>query len=234
MIHIIPLMLYFLAGAAWGVRETCWQDSEKWVDILPDNLDGGINPFTWEWWDASVSWKNKYREGNPALGRAFPGSKWLGVVITDAYHLFQGIHTLLICLALMVGSYLGHPPHVAANWQWVIYFVLITTVYKAGFTFTLTYTIPMFRSILHPLVRTSARIYWWLDSLKDYGMLAFPAALGALALLGIFLPMWLLDTYTPIHNAWALLIPLTTFVAVTRWLVFARKLDAKFRRDLEY
>ena len=234
MIHIIPLILYFLAGAAWGVRETCWQDSDEWVEVLPDNLDGGINPFTWEWWDASVSWKNKYREGNPALGRAFFGSKWLGVIITDAYHLFQSIHTMLICLAIMVGSYLGHPPHVAANWQWVIYFVLITTAYKTGFTITLRYTIPMFRHILHPIVRASARIYWKLDELKDYGMLAFPGALFIIVLLTIFLPMDLLATYTSIHHAWAFLIPLAVFSLITWWLTKARKLDAKFRRDLEY
>lgn len=71
----------FAAGMAYGIHET--------VVHKPFNI-----PDNWNrrWWDSRESWKNKYKQGDPAQGQAFPGSMGPLVWTTDAKHLFGGLY----------------------------------------------------------------------------------------------------------------------------------------------
>ena len=51
-------------------------------------------------WDPEISWRNKYKKGDPSQGPRFLGSKTLFVGLTDAWHLFKTIRTLFIFLGL--------------------------------------------------------------------------------------------------------------------------------------
>ena len=53
-------------------------------------------------WDGENSWKNKYINGDPKLGRV----KWFfgmtkPVQITDAFHLFKTLMIINICLSII-------------------------------------------------------------------------------------------------------------------------------------
>ena len=68
-------------------------------------------------WDPDISWRNKYKNGDPKQGRAFFGSTTFLVFLTDAWHLlkfaqmacFRLAVVLLLPLAWywMIGSYFG-------------------------------------------------------------------------------------------------------------------------------
>lgn len=47
-------------------------------------------------WNPNISWRNKYKDGNPAEGEKFFLSKTLFVGFTDAWHLFKLLRTLSI------------------------------------------------------------------------------------------------------------------------------------------
>lgn len=70
-----------ISGAAWGVHESVVHHPDR----IPDGWNKGF-------WDARISWKNKYENGNPAQGPAFPGSTTIFSSITDAKHLFGSLH----------------------------------------------------------------------------------------------------------------------------------------------
>lgn len=47
-------------------------------------------------WDPSVSWKNKYKDGDPTNGERFFLSKTLLVGLTDGWHLFKLFRTFFL------------------------------------------------------------------------------------------------------------------------------------------
>ena len=51
-------------------------------------------------WDASESWKNKYKDGDPNKGPKFFLSNTLFVGLTDAWHLFKTLRTLSVMLGV--------------------------------------------------------------------------------------------------------------------------------------
>jgi len=81
--RIAPIGLALASGLAYGIHET--------VVHHPDRI-----PESWDrqWWDASRSWTNKYKAGDPAQGEKFPGSTTVLVWATDAKHAFGTAHRL--------------------------------------------------------------------------------------------------------------------------------------------
>ena len=71
----------FASGLCYGIHET--------VVHKPFRIPDGWNR---QWWDSRESWRNKYRNGDPAKGQAFPGSMGPLVWTTDAKHLFGGLY----------------------------------------------------------------------------------------------------------------------------------------------
>jgi len=52
-------------------------------------------------WDPEVSWRNKYKDGDPNKGPRFIGSDTIFVGLTDAWHLFKMFRTLFIFLGVL-------------------------------------------------------------------------------------------------------------------------------------
>lgn len=73
-----------IAGSAWGFHEGTQHHWSKFQKKFPD-----ANP---NYWNPEISWKNKYRNGNPEEGEKFYGSSTVFVAITDAKHLLSFIH----------------------------------------------------------------------------------------------------------------------------------------------
>lgn len=78
---IVPVLFSGMSGAAYGVHETVVHHPDR----IPDSWSA-------QFWDNRVSWRNKYKYGNPQHGPAYPGSTTLFVWTTDAKHLFGSLH----------------------------------------------------------------------------------------------------------------------------------------------
>lgn len=72
------LGIYF-SGVLDGVSETLVWHPDAFQAMHPN-----ANP---RYWDPYQSWRNKYRNGDPAQGRAFIGSRTWAAWATDGYHL---------------------------------------------------------------------------------------------------------------------------------------------------
>lgn len=71
----------FLSGACEGVAETLKFRYNRFERIHPGAPANRWNP--------EISWKGKYKNGDPAQGPAFFGSTTFLVWTTDRYHLFR-------------------------------------------------------------------------------------------------------------------------------------------------
>lgn len=69
-------------------------------DTLADHYGHSI--FRGSWWDKSTSWRNKWKNGDPANGEAFPGSSTVLVFTTDAWHLFNMVQYTAFFLAVVL------------------------------------------------------------------------------------------------------------------------------------
>ena len=78
---IAPASFALVSGGAWGFHET----SVHHPDRFPDSW----NP---NYWDARVSWKNKYYRNDPQNGAKYLGSTTFLAWTTDSKHLFGTIH----------------------------------------------------------------------------------------------------------------------------------------------
>lgn len=96
----LKLGLMFLSGAADGMTQVIAFHPDRFFDHHPN--------ANRQFWDNSISWRNKYRNGDPAQGRAFVGSTtWLAWT-TDAYHLFRTTSRLTAVAGLTIPLYAGN------------------------------------------------------------------------------------------------------------------------------
>lgn len=58
-----------------------------------------------EFWNPTISWKNKYRNGAVSQGPAFFLSTGILVAFTDAWHLFKSMMIVLIVLSIVTFPY---------------------------------------------------------------------------------------------------------------------------------
>lgn len=77
--HIAPATCMFIAGMADGLRDA--------VIFHNDRVLSKLNVSERFW--GPESWRNKYKNGDPAHGRRFPGSRTWLVWTTDAPHLLK-------------------------------------------------------------------------------------------------------------------------------------------------
>ena len=71
--------LVFTAGASKGFNETLMFHWKAFHRAFPN-----ANP---QWFNPNISWRNKYKDGNPDAGSRFPLSTSVLVMFTDQYHL---------------------------------------------------------------------------------------------------------------------------------------------------
>jgi hypothetical protein len=77
--YVVTGSMVFLSGAADGVNQALMYQYGGFKKVFPHAND--------HFWKPSVSGANKYKNGDPGQGAAFPGScTWL-VFMTDGYHL---------------------------------------------------------------------------------------------------------------------------------------------------
>lgn len=85
-------------------------------------------------WDPSISWKNKYKNGDPLAGSKFPGSTTIFVGLTDAWHFFKLLRNLAIFIGILFFTW-----YCGGVWLGVFWTILARIVF--GITFTIFYKI---------------------------------------------------------------------------------------------
>ena len=114
--------LLFVSGMADGLAEASKFHPKGVTEVFG-------NP---QFWDNSLSWRNKYRNGDPAQGAKFPLSTTALAWTTDGYHLSRMIRNSTMIAAITIR--LGEP---AMVWyQYVIEAVIYYLTYQLGFTIT--------------------------------------------------------------------------------------------------
>jgi hypothetical protein len=90
--------LLVISGAAKGLNETLEFNWRGFDAVFPK-----ANP---QWFYPQFSFKNKYKDGDPAKGPKFPLSTSLLVMTTDQYHLDNFIHkaTMITAIVIKIGE----------------------------------------------------------------------------------------------------------------------------------
>jgi hypothetical protein len=116
--------LVFLAGASKGFNETLMFHWKAFRHRFPN-----ANP---NWYNPDISWKNKYKNGDPDAGARFPLSTSFLVGLTDQYHLNTMINRVAWTSAIVIR--IGEPrkplKHYLAD---MLYYSLC---HQAGFALT--------------------------------------------------------------------------------------------------
>ncbi len=78
-----------------------------------------------QWWNPSISWKNKYKNGDKKNGPKFFGSTTFLSFITDGWHLSQFIFLSSLQFAILFGINMTTP----FQWYyWVAGFIILKVV----------------------------------------------------------------------------------------------------------
>lgn len=86
--------LVFTAGASKGFNETLLHHWKAFRRSFPK-----ANP---NWYNPDISWRNKYKNGDPDAGAKFPLSTSVLVMFTDQYHLNNFINKAAWTSALVI------------------------------------------------------------------------------------------------------------------------------------
>ena len=84
-------------------------------------------------WNPEISWKNKYKNGNPLDGEKFLFSKTLFVGLTDGWHLFKLIRNFSLFFAIFLIFNLTY-----SIWLSILFSAILRIIY--GVVFTLFYS----------------------------------------------------------------------------------------------
>lgn len=91
-IALLCLLLFVGAAASNAVMDVLSFRYERSILGRHESLRG--------WWDPSLSWKNKWADGDPKNGEAFPLSSTTLVAATDAWHFFKAI--MISCMTVAI------------------------------------------------------------------------------------------------------------------------------------
>ena len=121
MISLILVILAGILNAAMDIIVSTIRYNKSIFTMLPK---------TWEpFFDSTVSWKNKWKNGDPNQGEKFFGSSTFLVWTTDAWHLANT--TMLFLLSMAITFY---SPLVNKNVDIFIYWIIF------GFTFEMFFS----------------------------------------------------------------------------------------------
>jgi len=84
--------LMFVAGAADGLSQDLLFHYHEF-----ERSTGATNH---QYWNPDLSWRNKYRNGDPTQGAAFWGSTTFFVGLTDGYHACRSVRDLMVVIAI--------------------------------------------------------------------------------------------------------------------------------------
>lgn len=117
--------LLFASGMFDGLAEACKYKTSGVLEVLP---------FDRQFIDPAVSWRNKWRNGDPSQGERFPLSSTALVGVTDMYHLSRTIRNVTMIAGVTI--HIGEPK------RWY-YYILDSVIYYISYTlgFTLSYDV---------------------------------------------------------------------------------------------
>ena len=114
------------------------------IESITYHYDKGFKPhfpkINNQFWDPSISWQNKYKNGNCALGPKFMGSTNMFVCTTDAYHMLRTTKRAVDGFALVY--YINQScseKKAARNKKWknmATDFLILTAIRCVGFNLT--------------------------------------------------------------------------------------------------
>ena len=116
--------LVFVGGAAKGFNETLQFNYKIFEKSFP-----GANK---QWFDPKVSWRNKYKGGNPDNGPKYFLSTSLLVMFTDQYHLNNFIQRMALMSAIVLKIGEGKKPFR----HYLLDLAYYSACYTAGFAAT--------------------------------------------------------------------------------------------------
>jgi hypothetical protein len=116
--------LVFTAGASKGFNETLMFHWKAFRHSFPK-----ANP---NWFNPDISWKNKYKNGNPDGGARFPLSTTVLVVLTDQYHLNTFINRVAWTSTVVIKIGEGKKPFK----HYLLDFLYYSVCHQAGFALT--------------------------------------------------------------------------------------------------
>jgi hypothetical protein len=122
--HIATGGLVFIAGASKGFNETLQFHWKEFHRQFPK-----ANP---QWYNPSISWKNKYRNGDSNAGAKYPLSTSVLIMFTDQYHLDNFINKMAWSSALIIKIGEGKKPFKS----YLLDFIYYTICHQAGFALT--------------------------------------------------------------------------------------------------
>jgi hypothetical protein len=122
--HIWTGGLVFLAGAAKGFNETLQFHWKEFRRQFPQ--------ANAQWFNPTLSWKNKYKNGDPDAGAKFFGSTSVFIMFTDQYHLNNFINRAAWGTALVIKIGEGKKPFK----QYLLDFLYYGLCHQAGFAAT--------------------------------------------------------------------------------------------------
>ncbi len=130
---------YFITGSAMlasgmldGTIESISFHYEKgFKRRLPNTND--------QFWDPSISWKNKYKYGNSEMGPRFAGSTNIFVCTTDGYHMLRTAKRSIeaLSIAYYVNKSCHEGPGKRKRWKNVLTdFLVLSAIRCVGFNLT--------------------------------------------------------------------------------------------------
>jgi hypothetical protein len=117
----------------------CASATNAAMDILSSRYEKSIFSY-WPdergWLDPQLSWKNKWKHGDPNQGPAFPLSTTTLVGVTDGWHFFKTCTIMFVLLALLAPfTQLIKLSKVAWAGVFCILYLLHGVVFESCFTF---------------------------------------------------------------------------------------------------
>ena len=122
--HLWTGGLVFLAGASKGFNETLQFHWKEFKRQFPKART--------QWFNPGVSWRNKYKNGDPDGGAKFPLSTSVLIMFTDQYHLNNFINKAAWGTAMVIKIGEGKKPFK----QYLLDFLYYTLCHQSGFAVT--------------------------------------------------------------------------------------------------
>ncbi len=122
--HLYTGGLVFLAGVAKGFNETLQFHWKEFHRQFPKARA--------EWYNPAVSWKNKYKNGDPNAGPRYFLSTSVLIMFTDQYHLDNFINRMAWGTAIVLKIGEGKKPFK----QYLLDFLYYGLCHQAGFALT--------------------------------------------------------------------------------------------------
>lgn len=119
--------MLFLAGAADGLSQDLLFHYNEF-----ERTTGFENH---QYWDPDISWRNKYKNGDPNAGAKFFGSTTFLVGLTDGYHASRSFRDIMIITSLATSDKGVTKKEIATK------MAIYTICYGSGFTLVYDYLI---------------------------------------------------------------------------------------------